>query len=585
MGFRANNYKAVIFLIFSFRLLSIDFDQAVLKQGINSPYDDFAPSWNYSQKTIYFSSNRSSSDKIYTFDSQVNLVKGKINSDHKNSSYITFDKNNKAIFTSYSLSEKQAIPSLFSSKFFKDSWSNGIYIDEINSQDFLSQASLSADGNHLVFVSNNGNDPKDTDIFYSHLQSNGKWSKPTNLQEINTQDQEITPLLVGSDTLLFASNGKGGKGGFDLFISTKKLGKWQRALPLTKINSEFDDSDPCILPNNEFLFVSNRVGGIGGLDIYTTNIKGEIKEVKKSDLEIDLTSFITQIRAKSKINQNIKTFIPYFLYENEETDLINKYKKYNGELFDFTVKQKTSKVNLTAWTISENESEKEQNSKSLADKRLEYLLEKLVSNGIDKNNIEINYSYYKAAEAIPDHIMVLVNGEYPASKTEEREVILEPNILGFNIDCRPVKKLEKINCLLKVNNTETDLKSTIAKVPIETSFNIEKIKNEINNSDSLVIMLEAIDINSTSTIKSYSYLISRSKEQRSEINGSLYVLAEEHLENIYFNQALRKILKDYPGNITVSEHIKEFKNINELVGSKNSIQLDQFPEKYSIKLK
>ncbi len=49
-------------------------------------------------------------------------------------------------------------------------------------------------------------------------------------ESINSPGDEITPFLQSDDTLYFASNGSGGRGGFDVFICVYVAGEWQPPL-------------------------------------------------------------------------------------------------------------------------------------------------------------------------------------------------------------------------------------------------------------------------------------------------------------------------------------------------------------------
>lgn len=95
------------------------------------------------------------------------------------------------------------------------------------------------------------------------------WSDPTTLGRIiNSSGDEITPHFVTSDTLFFASNGIGGKGGFDVFYSVFRDGAWQEPVPMDALNTEFDESDCARLEDGSYVFASNRPGGAGGLDLW-----------------------------------------------------------------------------------------------------------------------------------------------------------------------------------------------------------------------------------------------------------------------------------------------------------------------------
>jgi outer membrane protein OmpA-like peptidoglycan-associated protein len=66
------------------------------------------------------------------------------------------------------------------------------------------------------------------DIYITLRNTDGKWSEPKNLGiTINTQFQELSPALsADGKTLYFSSNGRKGKGSFDVYSSTRLDDSW-----------------------------------------------------------------------------------------------------------------------------------------------------------------------------------------------------------------------------------------------------------------------------------------------------------------------------------------------------------------------
>ncbi len=91
----------------------------------------------------------------------------------------------------------------------------------INSPQWDSQPSLSADGNTLYFVSNRPGGIGNRDIYVSYRNEAGDWTMAQNLGEpLNTSSDEVSPFIHANGlTFFFASNGHPGFGGFDLFSS------------------------------------------------------------------------------------------------------------------------------------------------------------------------------------------------------------------------------------------------------------------------------------------------------------------------------------------------------------------------------
>lgn len=100
--------------------------------------------------------------------------------------------------------------------------------------------------------------------------------------DINSDSEDKCPYVNGK-LLVFASEREGGYGGFDLYYSEFKDGKWSQPENFgEKINSEYDEYRPITLfhrdfENNLMIFSSNRPGGKGGFDLYHVGIRQKIK--------------------------------------------------------------------------------------------------------------------------------------------------------------------------------------------------------------------------------------------------------------------------------------------------------------------
>jgi len=103
------------------------------------------------------------------------------------------------------------------------------------------------------------------------------WQEPVNLgPNINTAAAEIAPAIfenegsVGSE--LYFNSTKPGVGGPDLYMSTRDAnGAWGPAILLVQLDTIWNDSRPAIRHDGlELLFMSDRPGGFGGLDLWVT---------------------------------------------------------------------------------------------------------------------------------------------------------------------------------------------------------------------------------------------------------------------------------------------------------------------------
>jgi outer membrane protein OmpA-like peptidoglycan-associated protein/tetratricopeptide (TPR) repeat protein len=137
---------------------------------------------------------------------------------------------------------------------------------------------LSADGNTMFFVSDRDGGEGRLDIWYSTFQGDS-WSEPQNAgKRINTPFDDISPDLSNDvNTLYFASNGRVGFGGFDLYKSIGGMGSWADAENMgAPINSTYDDlAGTWSKDDSSTYFTSNRPGCTGRDDIYWAKQVGQ----------------------------------------------------------------------------------------------------------------------------------------------------------------------------------------------------------------------------------------------------------------------------------------------------------------------
>ena len=118
---------------------------------------------------------------------------------------------------------------------------------------------LSETGTVLVF-SRRPPKKKDADLFITRFDGY-TWTDPAPLTTLNTTADELAPTLSrDGKRIYFHSNRRGGRGGYDIYSSHRHAGRWPKPVNLgKKINSEFDECDPALSPDEgELIFASNR---------------------------------------------------------------------------------------------------------------------------------------------------------------------------------------------------------------------------------------------------------------------------------------------------------------------------------------
>jgi len=123
---------------------------------------------------------------------------------------------------------------------------------------------LSDSGRTLIFARRLPK-KKDADLFITRFNGE-RWSAPRPLKALNTDADELAPILSrDGKRIYFHSNRPGGLGGYDIYSSHRDGRRWPMPCNLgKKINSEFDECDPALPASEDDLyFASNRPKTIG----------------------------------------------------------------------------------------------------------------------------------------------------------------------------------------------------------------------------------------------------------------------------------------------------------------------------------
>ena len=212
-------------------------DPQKFSKNIDSKFNESTPVFTKDGKTVYFTRN--------------NFLKGKKGKNSEGNSLLK-------IYRAY-LNEKQE-------------WDN---IAELpfNSDYFqVAHPALSPDEKTLYFASDRPGSIGNSDIYKVEIKSDGNFGEPENLgNSINTEGRETFPFISESGILYFASDGRLGLGGLDIFqVDLNKINKRNSVLNIgAHINGTMDDFSFCINEaTHRGFFTSNRDGGQGNDDIY-----------------------------------------------------------------------------------------------------------------------------------------------------------------------------------------------------------------------------------------------------------------------------------------------------------------------------
>ncbi|AYN06319.1 OmpA family protein [Flavobacterium sp. 140616W15] len=240
------------------------------EKKINSKFNESTPVFTKDGKTMYFTRN--------------NFLDGKRGRDE----------------------QKITLLKLYKADFTNGKWTNVTELPFNSNQYSTAHPALSKDEKTLYFASDMPGTLGQSDLYSVVINPDGSFGKPQNLgAAINTEGRETFPFVSSDNELYFASDGRPGLGGLDVFVSKiNSDGTFSAVQNLgAPINSQQDDF--AFIINSEKrngFFSSNREGGIGNDDIY------RFTEIKKILCEQLLKGTVVDLET-NKIIENSKVLL------------------------------------------------------------------------------------------------------------------------------------------------------------------------------------------------------------------------------------------------------------------------------------
>lgn len=329
---------------------------------------------------------------------------------------------------------------------------------------------ISADGRKLIFTSCIGREGYGSCDLYVSVRIGDEWTKPKNLgPNVNSSEWESQPSLSADGrTLYFVSDRRGGVGRRDIWVSYQnENGDWTRAKNVGKpVNTIYDEISPFIHVNNRVLyFASNGLIGFGGYDIFFSekdsasrwtdpkNIGSPI-----NDHEDQFSLFITADGTRGYYSHEEVKDAGYTTSQIYEIDIPEENRiRYKSNYVKGVVRDKASRDPLAAHieliNLETNEVESLVSSDSVSGNYLIVLTEGseyalyVNKNGYLFRSLNFNYSAEKDYEPI-----VL---DIDLEKAAEGTIAVLENIF-FDVDKYELKKksiteLQKILTFLKDN--------------------------------------------------------------------------------------------------------------------------------------
>lgn len=168
----------------------------------------------------------------------------------------------------------------FQSRLIDGKWSKAVRMAQpLNSDENEGAGCISQDGRILYFTACGRQDGMGRCDLYISYRKAGGWSTPQNLgPAVNSKEWESQPCLsIDGQTLYFVSNREGGLGGMDIWRSTLVEGRWTTPVNMgPTINTKGDEKSPFISFDDQRLyFSSNGHIGMGGMDLFVCSRTGD----------------------------------------------------------------------------------------------------------------------------------------------------------------------------------------------------------------------------------------------------------------------------------------------------------------------
>ena len=137
------------------------------------------------------------------------------------------------------------------------SWAypEGLEIDDYYNDTTISMMTISNDEKTIIFALKRKDGVGKHDLYVSHNLGGLHWSKPELIQELSTPGDELSPFIAFDDrTLYFSTDGLGGLGLHDIFITRRLDDTWQKWTKPRNLG------DPINTPSFDAYFMVNGTG-------------------------------------------------------------------------------------------------------------------------------------------------------------------------------------------------------------------------------------------------------------------------------------------------------------------------------------
>jgi outer membrane protein OmpA-like peptidoglycan-associated protein len=264
-----------------------------LGPAINTAESEYFPSFTVDGAEMVFTRNLKGRNEDFFFSRKkpsgeldnARPVEGMVNTEHNEGAQMISQDGQWLVFTGCQHPGGYGSCDIYLSYQTPSGWSEPLNMGPvINTDQWDSQPCLSPNKLDLYFASRRPGGYGGSDIYVSHLR-NGSWTEPENLgPEINTKGDEACPFIhADNQTLYFSSDGLLGYGDNDFFyVKRSPDGTFGKPVNLGyPINTIHEEGTLFIASDGKTAyFASDRGDSRGGLDIYSFELRENVRPVK-----------------------------------------------------------------------------------------------------------------------------------------------------------------------------------------------------------------------------------------------------------------------------------------------------------------
>lgn len=187
---------------------------------------------------------------------------------------ISFSKNGMLLYTSGNLDKTfdngRNYAGIFQSEYKNGQWTPSEYLDIGDGMDAYHPV-LSKDNTQLFFNSRSHPDSANTAVKHNiwvATRINQGWSAPEIVKNINSNSYDSYPSVANSGNLYFNSDRDGGKGGMDFYVSYLDDGRYSKPINLDLLNSQDAENDLVVDPQERFIIFNRYLFDSRDIDLY-----------------------------------------------------------------------------------------------------------------------------------------------------------------------------------------------------------------------------------------------------------------------------------------------------------------------------